>query len=543
MVLAQYKNFHDTLFLTFITLATLMPRFGAIDNNSIRWFAVSLVSITYLFKHLRLGRSKLLISKNHALYAGSLLFYLFLSIFISKNPIEGVITIYKVICLIVTFFISYDIFKKKNSFITVCTVFSVSLFVEGLVILIQFSDSFKGLTGVALNPNISSSSIIIKLPFILFLIQKVKNKWYKILIKMIEYMSIIGVVILGSRLGLISLFLIYLFYFSWYKNYRLTQAFSICVIITFNFYVNNLRTEGGLELNTIKIENLTKDESTNQRFNFYKKAVKLSFKKPLLGYGLGSWKYESLPYEKNNNRNILVPYYTHNDFLQIFFELGVLGLLVYLIFLSTLFKRILPLQSKFKGVLFITFLMFLLNSFLNFPLHRSQEIIPFILVSSMIFSISKKGDEAKSKLSPYMLIFVIIPVLVLSFLEHNSLKMQEKLISDYNLGTFSLAKNEINNINYIIPNLSATGVPISTYISRYHFESKEYNKSLSLLNHSSKANYKDLMTQELLLKNYIFLGKNILAIELSKKLMSIYPKNSLYSEIYFSLTSENRTKD
>ena len=51
------------------------------------------------------------------------------------------------------------------------------------------------------------------------------------------------------------------------------------------------------------------------------------------------------------------------------------------------------------------------------------------------------------------------------------------------------------------------------------------------------------MTQELLLKNYIFLGKNNLAVELSKNLMLTYPDNSLYSEIYFSLIAEQKLKD
>ena len=137
----------------------------------------------------------------------------------------------------------------------------------------------------------------------------------------------------------------------------------------------------------------------------------------------------------------------------------------------------------------------------------------------MIFSYSKKANESKGKLSFYILVCLITPILGLSFLEHNSLKVQEKLISDYNLGSFSLTKNEIEDINYLIPNLSANGVPVSTYISRYYFENKQYNKSLSLLNFSSKANYKDIMTHELLLKNYIFLGKNKLALDLLKELM------------------------
>ena len=543
MISKLNKGYQDSIFLTFILLSTLLPSFGAIDNNAIRWFALSLVSFTYLIYSIRSGQSRLVLSKNKIVFISFIFFYLLLSVFISKNSIESIIVLYKIIILIVVFLISYNIFKKSDYSITICAVFSVSLFLESLVVLFQVFSSLEGLTGIASNPNISSSSIIIKLPIIIYFVHQVKKKWNKFLLRVIEYLSIIGIIILGSRLGLISLFIIYFFYFFWYKNHRLNQVFSIVVIFTFSFFITNSQTVNNFDLSSLRIENLNNDESTNQRLNFYKKAIDLSFNKPFTGYGLGSWKYESLPYDSNNNNDILVPYYTHNDFLQILFELGIIGLAAYLVFLIILFKKILFLEDKLRGVLIIIFIAFVINSLLNFPLHRSQEFIPFILISSIIFSYSKKTNESKNKLSLYILIFLVTPILGLSFLEHNSLKVQGKLISDYNLGTFSLTKNEINDINYLIPNLSANGVPVSTYISRYYFENKQYNKSLSLLNFSSKANYKDIMTQELLLKNYIFLGKNKLALDLLKELISIYPNNSVYNQLYFSLISDLKLND
>ena len=543
MISKLNKSYQDSIFLTFILLSTLLPSFGAIDNNAIRWFALSLVSFTYLIYSIRSGQSGLVLSKNKIVFISFIFFYLLLSVFISKNSIESIIVLYKIIILIVVFLISYNIFKKSDYSITICAVFSVSLFLESLVVLFQVFSSLEGLTGIASNPNISSSSIIIKLPIIIYFVHQVKKKWNKFLLRLIEYLSIIAIIILGSRLGLISLFIIYFFYFFWYKNHRLNQVFSIVVIFTFSFFINNSQTVNNFDLSSLRIENLNNDESTNQRLNFYKKAIDLSFNKPFTGYGLGSWKYESLPYDNNNNNDILVPYFTHNDFLQILFELGIIGLAAYLFFLIILFKQILFLKDKLRGILIIIFIAFVINSLLNFPIHRSQEIIPFILIASMIFSYSKKSNKSKGKLSFYILICLITPVLGLSFLEHNSLKVQGKLMSDYNLGTFSLTKNEINDINYLIPNLSANGVPVSTYISRYYFENKQYNKSLSLLNFSSKANYKDIMTQELLLKNYIFLGKNKLALDLLKELISIYPNNSVYNQLYFSLISDLKLND
>ena len=538
MVLSLIKKNTDKLFLAFIILSTLTPRFGAIDNNAIRWLSLSLICCTYLLNSLKLNSIKL--SKKHILFSGFIISYLLFSVFISNNIIEGIIGFYKILILIVVFFICCDIFKKiSNPFFGFCIVLSISLFIESSFILIEFFSSLDSLTGIASNPNISSSSIILKLPFIIFLGFQSLKRNQVLLLKIIELTSILGVIILGSRLGVLSLLLIYLLTFLIYKDQRQNQILPLLVVIIFGFYINISDQSDNLKIDTLSIENLSKDESTNQRLIFYKKAINLSFKKPVFGYGLGSWKYESLPYKENYDRNILVSYYTHNDFLQILFELGIIGLVIYLSFLNSLMKKIFQIENRYKGILTITLIVFLINSLLNFPLHRSQEIIPFVIISALIFSLrSKTNIPIRSKAPHCFLISLVTLGLALSYLEHNSLKMQGKLISDYNQNLFSIDKEKLNNINYYIPNLSANAVPISTYLSRYYFEQKDYTKSIELLNLSTKANYKDLMTQELLLKNYIFIGENNLALLQSKKLMKTYPKTSLYSEIYFSLIDE-----
>ena len=544
MVLSLIKRNIDKLLLTFLILSTLIPRFGAIDNNAIRWMALSLICFTYLLKNLKLGGLKL--SNKHLLFSSLMICYLLFSIFISNNSIEGIISLYKIIILIIIFFICIDIFKKISSpFFKLCVVFSISLFIEGSFTLIQFFSFSDSLTGIASNANISSSSIIIKLPLIIFLSFQPVNKREFLLLKIIEIISITSVIILGSRFGVLCLFLIYFLNILIYKKERLNQVFSILFVIAFSFYINTTDKSDRLTVDSLSIENLSNDESTNQRLNFYKKALDLSFKKPVFGYGLGSWKYESLPYNENKNRELLVPYYTHNDFLQIFFELGIIGLIFYLSFLISLFKKIIKIDNNYKSLLIIMLIVFLMNSLLNFPLHRSQEIVPFLMVAALIFffSLKSKGQKRESRLSYSFLLGLLLPLLGLSYLEHNSLKIQGKLISDYNQGLFSLEEKELNKINYYIPNLSATGVPLSSYLSRYYFEQKDYNKSLELLKYSTKANYKDLLTQELLLKNYIFLGENNLALILAKKLLQTYTENLLYAQVYFSLIYDLNLKD
>ena len=83
---------------------------------------------------------------------------------------------------------------------------------------------------------------------------------------------------------------------------------------------------------TYSFQNLGDDDSTIQRLSFYQKSISLFNENPLYGHGLGSWKYKSLQNDNTENKKILVPYYAHNDFLQTLMEMGIIGLLIYLIF-------------------------------------------------------------------------------------------------------------------------------------------------------------------------------------------------------------------
>jgi hypothetical protein len=89
-----------------------------------------------------------------------------------------------------------------------------------------------------------------------------------------------------------------------------------------------------------------------------------------------------------------------------------------------------------------------------------------------------------------------------------------------------------------LPNLSSNVVPVSTYLSRYYFNQKKYRKSLELLKYSWKINNEDLMTNELLLRNYIFINQQNDAHELAKDLLYKYPDNLTYAQLYFSLSRD-----
>ena len=103
-----------------------------------------------------------------------------------------------------------------------------------------------------------------------------------------------------------------------------------------------------------------------------------------------------------------------------------------------------------------------------------------------------------------------------------------------------LNTKNIDQINYKYPNLAANTVPISSYLSRYYFQEKKYTKSLELLKYAEKANRNDLITKELLLRNYLFLDYKESALNSAQELIYLYPNNQTYGQLYFSLISDLR---
>ena len=534
----------DQFYLASLIFLTLIPRFGAIDNNAIRWLSITLLSFLYILYKIYNRNFEIRLKKGTSAIVAIVLLYLIIASLYASNTNEGFIALYKYGVIICIFLISTNIICKTNNVImTICYIFSFSLFIEGLYTIIDYIVSYKNFKGIATNVNISSSSIIFKMPFLIYLILKVKKGNSKMFFRIVEFICIISVLLLQSRLGLISLVLIYIWHILLLKGIHYRYIITLIFIGLFNFFITPSNLSRNLDSNVLSIENLNSDESINQRLIFYKKALNMSYEKPLIGFGLGSWKYESsnyadyADYAERENRSVLIPYYTHNDFLQILFELGILGLFFYLLFIGSLFVKAFYIINNYRGVILLSLILFTFNSFLNFPIHRTQEYIPFIIVASFIYRDNIKTLN-KIKYSSGLLLIIIIPSIILSYLEHSSLKFQNKLLSDYNTSSFTIDVKELDNLNYRIPNLAANTVPISSYISRYYFQDKNLNKSLELLEYAKKANSNDLITKELLLKNYIFLEHKESAFKTANNLIQLYPDNQIYGQLYFSLISD-----
>ena len=536
-----YKMQAEKIFFSLVILSTLLPTFGAIDNNSIRWLFISLISASYIIR-LLLNKEKVHYNSmlNTILFIVTL--YIGFSILNADNINEGIISAYKILITISVFFLSIIAFKKIESpVLFLAQLLSFFLLLESLYLIIDYNISRSFIKGIAQNPNISSSSILFKLIFFLYLKNNCDYSKFKFLIWIIEIIAIISIIILQSRLGLFSLIFIYFSIFMTQRLIRKKTIFSFLIILTSFIYFSNTTNSNILSYN------FSEDESSIQRIEFYNTAIDLIKQKPLFGFGLGSWKYESLSYSSLKNETILVPYYTHNDFLQTFVEMGILGFIIYL---SYFIKIGFEIFKKFKLDSFyfyfgIVLVVFFGNTMLNFPVHRSQEIIPFMIFSALILSISniKLVWNKKNPFFIYFLLILLIPSSAIAYQEHKSLIIQGQLLSDYEKGYYSIKRNALDKINFKLPNLSANTAPISSYLSRYYFELGDKDKAQELLEYSVLANKNDLLTKELMLRNYIFLNRDEEAFKIAKELIFLYPNNETYGNFYFLYISKLKKYD
>ena len=170
------------------------------------------------------------------------------------------------------------------------------------------------------------------------------------------------------------------------------MSFSI-ILFTVNFSGNNSASIIK-RASTINIE----DGSTQQRLRFYQHSVDQLLNNPIIGVGLGNWKIKSIDYDKEDVVGYTIPYHTHNDFLEISTELGIIGLTLYL--LIFIFPFLDLLKKKGNGeiinvniIILFAGIIYFVDANLNFPHARPVMQVPFILI--LVLSFIKNNKKLK----------------------------------------------------------------------------------------------------------------------------------------------------
>ena len=404
------------LFLSFY----ILPVFGASDKAAVQWLAISLLGFLGFIYFVITKSFKFKFLLNFLPFRLYSLFILLsiLSIFYSDNIIISFHEISHLLSLYLVLILFFNLsFNTEINFTTISLSIVSFGFIEAFfslypLINLAFNNFaavfnlvnldvnlFIGVTG---NRNITTASLIVKIPFVFYLFYKYSGI-KQFLIFLLSSFILLPIFLISSRSALLSLTLISisLFCFNFYKNSSFLTIksyvlilFSIALSFIASLYIiPTAQTNGVKKLASIEITN----QSSSNRFELWSNAIDYIYNNPIIGSGIGNWKVNSAAYWGSLGESYLVPYHAHNDFLHYTTELGLSGGLVYLALFLLLFYycyKILRTNALIAITLFCSLLAYFVDSNLNFPYDRPIMQIMFIL---LIFLITKFKTIAYEK--------------------------------------------------------------------------------------------------------------------------------------------------
>ena len=390
------------------------------DRATIQFFLLSVINLIVFMSLLKtnsIGNIKSIFYKNsHVLSFVLFLFFAVLSVFVAINKIESIIVLANFITLFISFILILRLSQnEKINFLKLFIFFSVigivletartNLTIYDNVInngkFLMRSMDYRGFTG---NPNISAFSIVIKLPVVIFLIYTIKGIFKKLILHAIIISSILSVLLLFSRAAIIAVTLIFISLLIYTLLNRtktnLINLFSIFLTAYISFFAYDLANDKNT--NDLLVERFStvtdsnEDNSVNERMNFYKIAFEDVKSNPILGIGIGNWKINSIQRANKFLEDYRIPYRTHNDFLELTAEVGIIGGLgfIYFIFYPFLFSfnkiRYKDLFSSYH-LIFLIVGVYIVDSMLNFPMHRPVIII-YLFFAFALFQLNKNSN-------------------------------------------------------------------------------------------------------------------------------------------------------
>ena len=522
-----------TIFAGLYLLVHFIPDLGASDVMGPQWLytgCIDLLGIAFIFMHRQHYAPAIqgIFKYKFTLVFTFLVAWAALSYFYAINPTETLVTGSRLVTTYLVFIILSILFYKQPlpALLTgISVIMAFVLLYDSLVLLKTFSSNLTtmsldeniiALRGNHGNKNVMAAALLIKFPFILWLI--INNKLLgKLLAAFVLVMGVTGLLILNTRstyVGLLIIAIIFIattLYFKSKENKKaiLTQIAYLIIPVVIGYFIANVfldtavqmqDTQGGYGTVTKRIGDITVASEENSRLRLWKNAIDYSIKHPLVGCGYGNWKLASIPYEIFHTTELFVPYHAHNDFFEMFADLGVLGGISFaLLFLLVPIATFSIWKNKSFNhlhlaatILFMAVTCYAVDAFLNFPAERTaMQSILAIAAALICIPISYQQENVNVRKSLMGLFFSvaligIMPSIYVHKLTYDSLKIQKFVMGEVNADP--VMKTEDVEKLPSIPNMSSSTLPLKAMIARYYIRDKKYDEALALLKESENVN-------------------------------------------------------
>jgi O-antigen ligase len=248
---------------------------------------------------------------------------------------------------------------------------------------------------------------------------------------------------------------------------------------------------GWFVMQTSFFEQHLNSDSSIERLLIWKKTLLLANENLLLGVGAGNWSLVfpsvGLPdIDRITNGNIIFQK-VHNEFLQHYSEIGIIGLITYCsIFIIVIWGVISVLRKKlnaYSSIMFIGLISYLVIMFFDFPNSRIVHLAVLgLFMGWLCMWISKNKVSLKSvKINvPFVTVCILMitfSVMITFFRIQGELTMNQLLDERKSHNwtkVISLAKNSQN----VFYNLDKTGIPIVWYSGMAKFHLGKSNEAL-----------------------------------------------------------------
>jgi O-antigen ligase/tetratricopeptide (TPR) repeat protein len=555
---AYFENMTLLSIIAFLGI-DFLPNFGSIEIIGVQYLYLALLNTliglwvyknpTIITHNLFLIYKKNLVIKLYLAF----LFFCGMSVFFARNISVGVVSFISLIIIFITVINLFILLNNRLHLIyKIAFLVGISVFINSFTVLNYFVqiakaesiiDALRDLKGNTGNINILSASLSIKIPF-LFLGIVYFKKWLKGFLFLALFVSTTVVFLSGSRAAYLSIILetvlfifIYLKFNTVFKQQKIT-ALYIAILIFFSFFVANqiFANSGDAERYksvTSRIEKISdlNEGSVKVRLLLWNNALIMIQKNPAVGIGLGNWKIESLPYENKMFNDYSASIHTHNDFIEVATETGILNgiiyLLVFILLVNMNFKVILKSEKPEATIIAIVCLLLILSygidAVFNFPLCRPTMQVGFCLffVLTIINTAVKEEfmENKNKKQIPILIIIISLSTVFYSFKAFKAYEFEHQINLDFASKNFTLKTNEIGASIPLFPNVSIAGDAFYTYAASYFIEEQNYNQAFIYLNKGNKINpYQGRME----------FNKSIIAVKNNKKdSASIYARKAL----------------
>ena len=377
-------NFVPSIFIIGFLCVGFIPNWEAVDKIAPQWLYLSILNLCcgiYLFINRKIYNDRItrVLSSWMSISYVAFVLWAALSYFYAINSTEVLVNIVRHFNTLFMFLnLGILIFNIKNKDRLLSFAIMSILAIEVYAVLNQALEMYNegainpvGLKGVTANRNITAFSIVIKIPYVLYLIFTNQKSWIKILYSFLVVLSLFSLSMIQSRASFVAAALIGVLLLTWTLiNFVKNKSYKplvnniyyllpmILAIILNQSFVSSKGADALSRASTISIS--TNDGSVNQRLRYYEDVLTHIGSNPIFGVGIGNWKLTSIDYDKADITGYIVPYHAHSDFIQLGAELGIIGFCIYLLLFLfgayfaffLLFKR--DLKTEKKWFIFLT---------------------------------------------------------------------------------------------------------------------------------------------------------------------------------------------